>query len=216
MMLEPAHGAGGVPAAGRGAAAPASAPDGEYRPEGEHWHRRRLLERQLHDGPALRLSALALQLGLLGQKLPGGERNLQGDIDELQAQLHTVLEELRAIADRIYPPLLYEAGLGPALHALAGRAAATVRVDVPDDRFDPAVEAVAYFAVLECVEALGPDASTVQLRVRREPGDLLVDVASRGLRHDSAVVEQLRRLGDVTNVLVEPTTGTITMRIPCE
>ena len=50
----------------------------------------------MHDGPALRLSALTLQLGLLKEKLQVGTANLQRDIDDLQRELHTVLQELRA------------------------------------------------------------------------------------------------------------------------
>src|SRR3954454_21962138 len=127
----------------------------------EHWNRRRDLERQLHDGPALRIAAMTLHLGLLAEKLRDGAGDPQRDIEDLQGQLHTVLQELRTIADQIYPPLLQEAGLGPALRKLARRAPVPVRVDAVDDRFDAAVEGVVYFAVLEVLDDLGPDAGSV-------------------------------------------------------
>src|SRR3954454_13163811 len=85
----------------------------------EHWTRRRDLERQLHDGPALRIAALTLHLGLLAQKVGAGRGDLQEDIEDLQERLQAVLHELRAIGDQIYPPLLQQAGLGPAVRELA-------------------------------------------------------------------------------------------------
>ena len=83
---------------------------------------RRDLERQLHDGAALRISALTLRLGLLRHRRPDDEQEFQAAVDELQDELHQVLQELRDVAGRLYPPLLDEAGLGPALREAAGRA----------------------------------------------------------------------------------------------
>jgi hypothetical protein len=55
-----------------------------------------------------------------------------------------VLQELRDVAGKIYPPLLTEAGLGPALREATDRLAASVRVEAPQVRFGPATEGVAY------------------------------------------------------------------------
>src|SRR4051794_3576049 len=67
MTVEPAH--------DRGVTRPApteahslAADDVRRRRADEHWNRRRDLERQLHDGPAVRIAALALHLGLLAEK----------------------------------------------------------------------------------------------------------------------------------------------------
>ena len=157
MILESAPGADEAPSVGQSEHSVPVQPttDGRRRPpvpgEAEHWQLRRRIERQLHDGPALRIAALTLHLGLLSQKLPG-ESQLQHDIDDLQHQLHLVLQDLRDIADQIYPPLLYEAGLAATLRELAARARVPVQVDVPKDRFDPSVEAVAYFVVAELLD----------------------------------------------------------------
>jgi hypothetical protein len=119
------------------------------------WTARRDLERRLHDGAALRLSALALQLGLLHHRHPagGGEPGgqLAAAVEELQDGLHLVLQELRDVAGLLYPPLLDEAGLGPALREAAGRCPVPVRVHAPRERFGAAVEGVAYFALLGCL-----------------------------------------------------------------
>ncbi|HEV7450200.1 MAG TPA: histidine kinase, partial [Pseudonocardiaceae bacterium] len=82
------------------------------RRERDQWLRRRFLQRQLHDGAALRISALTLHLGLLRHRTPPDGQAVQDCIGELQDELHAALDELREVAAKIYPPLLDEAGLG--------------------------------------------------------------------------------------------------------
>ena len=52
------------------------------------WHRRRLLERKLHDGAAMRASALVLRLGVLRELVPDGNAPLLEGIDDVQDELH--------------------------------------------------------------------------------------------------------------------------------
>src|ERR1700712_2281206 len=64
----------------------------------ERWQRRRRLERQLHDGAALRISSLALRLGVLDRDTGAvdpdrGARHR--DILALQDEVAAALEELR-------------------------------------------------------------------------------------------------------------------------
>src|SRR5688572_20909599 len=119
MMLEPAQCAGAprthaprtpndphTPPSDHATRLPAPARDARLRAEREQWQRRRRLERQLHDGAALRISALSLQLGLFRHRVPEGEPDLHASIDGLQDELHAVLQELRDVAGKIYPPLL--------------------------------------------------------------------------------------------------------------
>jgi signal transduction histidine kinase len=184
----------------------------------EHWNRRRDLERQLHDGPALRIAALTLHLGLLAQKVRDGTGDLQHDIDDLQGQLHIVLQELRAIADQIYPPLLQEAGLGPALRELASSVQTPVRVDAVDGRFDPAVEGVAYFAVREVLEYA---TRTVDVTVRRDGDGLALDLANVNTGQAVAVRDRIQWLGGAVEIVGGSLmgigmVGTIKVRIPCE
>lgn len=222
MMLEPAQCAGDAP---RTAVpdhpvrlpTPDPAPDACRRLEREQWLRRRRLERQLHDGAALRISALTLQIGLIRQKAPG----LHESIDALQDELHAVLQELRQVESQIYPPLLDQAGLGPALREVADCMAIPTRIHAPDDRFDPAAEGAAYFAVTECLDSLDSDAPPVDVRIHRDTdgcgrGVLAVDVAEVNLRHAEPMLEQVWRLGGTIDVMRERDVGTIMMRIACE
>jgi signal transduction histidine kinase len=183
------------------------------------WAARRDLERRLHDGAALRVSALTLRLGLLRHRHLDDEREFRTAVDDLQDELHLVLQELRDIAGRLYPPLLDEAGLGPALREATARCPAPVRIDAPDERFGPDVEGALYFAVLGCLpeECAGPGAAPVEIVVRREDDDVVVLVT--GVDACQTVVSDgVRLLGGT--VAVDPAadpagTCAITVRIPC-
>ena len=178
------------------------------------WAARRDLERRLHDGAALRVSALTLRLGLLSHLHPDEAQDLRVAVEGLQDELHLVLQELRDIAGRLYPPLLDEAGLGPALREAAGRSAVPVRIDAPDERFGPDVEGAVYFAVLGCL----PDgtATPVEVVIRREADVLRVLVSGVDACHAGTVHDGVRLLGGTVAVGDSPAGGAlITVRIPC-
>ncbi|WP_051232640.1 histidine kinase [Pseudonocardia asaccharolytica] len=182
----------------------------------EQWLRRRRLERQLHDGAALRISALSLQLGLFRHRVPADEAVLQESIDGLQDELHAVLQELRDVAGKIYPPLLDEAGLGPALRELADRADVPVHVTTTASRFGAAAEGAAYFAVGELLAVLAPGSGPVAVVVDAADGVLVLSLTGVDTRHAEVVDYQVRPLGGTVDVAAGGGTGTITARIPCE
>ena len=178
------------------------------------WAARRDLERRLHDGAALRVSALTLRLGLLSHLHPDEAQDLRAAVEDLQDELHLVLQELRDIAGRLYPPLLDEAGLGPALCEAASRFAVPVRIDAPDERFGPDVEGAVYFAVLGCL----PDgtATPVEVVIRREADVLRVLVSGVDACHAGTVHDGVRLLGGTVAVGNSPAgDALITVRIPC-
>jgi signal transduction histidine kinase len=183
-----------------------------------HWAARRDLERRLHDGAALRVSALTLRLGLLRHLHPEGEHEFRVAVEGLQDELHLVLQELRDIAGRLYPPLLDEAGLGPALREAAGQCTAPVHIDAPDDRFGPDVEGAVYFAVLGCL----PDgeAGPVEVVIRKEADDLVVLVSGVDPCQAVTVHDGVRLLGGTVTMGgpaddVSTDAISITVRIPC-
>jgi hypothetical protein len=232
MMLEPAHCAGDAPRTApeqgrsdgprRFPVCPEGAPvDACRRAESAEWLRRRRLERQLHDGAALRVSALALQIGLIRHRAPASEVDLDAAVDALQDELHAVLQELREVAGQIYPPLLDQAGLGPALREVADRVRPPVRVHAADERFGPAAEGAAYFAVSACLDALDPDAPGVDVTLGREIDIrcgpvLVVELAEMDVRHAGPMLDQVWRLGGTIDRTRETGAGTIIVRIPCE
>jgi signal transduction histidine kinase len=188
------------------------------RKQQDQWLCRRLLQRQLHDGAALRISALTLRLGLLGHRAAPNEHALQDHIGELQDELHAVLEELRDVAAKIYPPLLDEAGLGPALRELAAALRVPVAVVACDDRFGPAAEGAAYFAVMQCLAVQPAGAKPAKVVVRRQNDALMLSIVGVEASHAELVEDEARPLGGTVEVVPEtpPGTGTIIARIPCE
>lgn len=181
------------------------------RKEAEQWRRRGAIERRLHDGASLRLSALALRLGLLPHA-----PDLQAGIDELQDELHAVLDELRWVSGQIYPPLLRQAGLGAALRELAGQTEADVVVAATTERFDPVVEVTAFYAVAECLEPPLPE-WPIAVAVRREDDELMLAIVGADPRHVAYLEVQVAPLGGTVVFVEKRRSGeaTITVRIPC-
>jgi signal transduction histidine kinase len=221
MTSTPAASAGDAPGAtGQPDADPSYPLPGALQPlpsraEQERWRRRLRLQRQLHDGASLRISALVPQLGVVRNEVPDTLPDLHASIEGLQDQLHTALQELREIARAIYPPLLDEAGLGPALREFADRAEVPVRIDVGPGRFGPAAEGAAYFAVTDCLGAVHAGGAPIDVVGGRE-GDVLVLVLSGvPLWLAVGVLDHVSGLdGQVTPSGAEER-GTIEVRIPC-
>ena len=214
-----------VPAASAGDAPGAAGPEVDpshtlpdplpSRAERERWQRRLRLQRQLHDGASLRISALVPQLGVVRNRVPEGLPELHASIERLQDQLHAALQELREIARAIYPPLLDEAGLGPALREFADRAEVPVRIDVGPGRFGSAVEGAAYFAVTDCIGAVGAGGAPIEVVGGREGEVLVLVLSGAPPRLAGGVLDHVCALGGQVRTSGTEETGTIEVRIPC-
>ncbi|MFB7517789.1 sensor histidine kinase [Streptomyces sp. NPDC056144] len=110
----------------------------------------RRIERDLHDGPQARLASLAMDLGLAKEKLTEDPEAAAAMVDEAHGEVKLALRELREVARGIHPAVLTDRGLDAALSSVAARSAVpvTVEVDLPG-RPAPAIEGIAYFAVVE-------------------------------------------------------------------
>jgi signal transduction histidine kinase len=146
---------------------------------------RQRLERNLHDGAQQRLVSLAVAVRATRSEGRGDEAAL----DEAQRELERALEELRLIARGLYPAVLDELGLGAAIEALAETAPLPVKLDqLPSDRFDPVMEATAYFLCAEIVR--DPAATRVTISGRRDGEKLRLAVTT------DAPTRDLTRLTD--------------------
>jgi signal transduction histidine kinase len=126
---------------------------------------RRRIERNLHDGAQQQLVALTVQLTLLedSAKDPGEVRQMTG---QLRAGLHAALDDLRALARGIYPPLLADQGLEAALQAQADKAPLAVLVEADGiGRYPPDAEAAVYFCTLEALQNVAKYARASQATV---------------------------------------------------
>jgi signal transduction histidine kinase len=179
---------------------------------------RRRLERDLHDGAQQRLLALSYDLRLARAAVEAdGDREhatlLASAGDEAQA----ALGELRELARGIYPAILAEAGLAPALATLADEAPLPVELDeVPPERYSAPVETVAYLTVSEAIaNAAGRKATFVSVDVAREDQQLVVQVRDDGAAGTSALLHIADRVGALGGSLeVEP--HSLRAEIPCE
>src|SRR5205085_11244873 len=112
---------------------------------------RHALERDLHDGAQQGLLALRVRLGSLVEDLAGDEPTRRRLL-ELVGALDQELAELRNLAHGIYPPMLAELGLDPALHAVAARAGSNIKITTEGvERYETEVEVAVYYC---CREAL--------------------------------------------------------------
>jgi signal transduction histidine kinase len=141
---------------------------------------RRRLGEQLGEGPEARLSEVAARLERLAADAGGG---VAAALRRLSDEMATTRVQLQQFAQGVRPRTLTDGGLRPALAELAQQSSVPVEVDVPDGRFPPAHELVAYFV---CSEALAnvakyADASQARVTVVASKDALWVRVADDGV-----------------------------------
>ena len=150
---------------------------------------RRRLERNLHDGAQQHLVALKVKLGLAEMLASRDPEKAKATIAQLKGDADEALETLRDLARGIYPPLLAEKGLGPALQSQARKATVPVTVDADGiGRYSQDVEAAVYFSVLEALQNVQKyaQASQATVRLRDEDGTLRFEVVDDGRGFDVA------------------------------
>jgi signal transduction histidine kinase len=114
---------------------------------------RRRIERDLHDGAQQRLVALRIELELAEELVRRDPERSARLLRRLEGEVDEALEELRALAHGVYPPLLADHGLPEALRAVVGRFAIPARLAARGvGRHPPEVEAAVYFCVLEALQ----------------------------------------------------------------
>jgi signal transduction histidine kinase len=141
---------------------------------------RRRIERDLHDGIQQRLIALSFRARAMTRRPPAELPELAAEISE---GLKDVSEELREVSRGIHPTILTEAGLGPALRALARRSDIPVDVDVRlDERLPAPIEAAAYYIASEALTnvAKHAHANVVRLIAARDGAALTLEVRDDG------------------------------------
>ena len=127
---------------------------------------RRRIERDLHDGAQHRLISLALELRAAEAQVPPEQRSLTAQWSRTAQGLAEVVDELREISRGLHPAILEKGGLGPALRALARRAAVPVELSVGvSGRLQERVEAAAYYVVSEALTNAAKHARASVVRV---------------------------------------------------
>jgi len=150
---------------------------------------RRQIERNLHDGAQQHLVALAVNVRLARQLAERDPEASAKILDQLGEAVQEAVQELRALAHGIYPPLLIDRGMGEALRSSAGRAALPTEVDAEDlARYSPDRESAVYFCCLEALQNAGKHAgegATAFVRVWEDDGNLRFEVRDTGAGFDA-------------------------------
>ncbi|MFB4306301.1 sensor histidine kinase [Actinomadura sp. GTD37] len=144
---------------------------------------RRRIERDLHDGAQQRLLAVAMDIGRARAKLDDDPEGARALIEQAHTGTKEAISELRDLARGIYPAILTDRGLDPALSGLAGRAPVPVEVEVDlPERPPAAVESIAYFIVAESLANVAKyaRATQVSVRVAREDRWVVVEIIDNG------------------------------------
>ncbi|RSN56679.1 sensor histidine kinase [Actinomadura sp. WAC 06369] len=145
---------------------------------------RRRIERDLHDGAQQRLLAVAMDIGRARAKLEDDPEGARALIEQAHTGTKEAISELRDLARGIYPAILTDRGLDPALSGLAARAPVPVEVDVDlPERPPAAVESIAYFIVAESLANIAKyaRATRASVRVAREDAWVVVEVIDNGV-----------------------------------
>jgi signal transduction histidine kinase len=188
---------------------------------------RRKIERNLHDGAQQQLVALSIQLGLL-QDSAGDAASVRQLAPELQKTARAALDDLRALARGIYPPLLADQGLVHALQAQAGKTVVPVTIEADGIRRYPQdVEATVYFCALEALQNVAKyaEASRADVCLSSSGGSLQFTITDDGTGFDTAaarhgtglqgMADRLAALGGTLHLRSQPGQGTaVSGRLP--
>lgn len=153
-----------------------------------HDAERRRLERNIHDGAQQHLVALAVKLRLAGSVAANQPAKAEAMLRELRRQTDAALATLLDLASGIYPAVLEDQGIGPALERQAGTVGTAVRIEVEDlERLPIETEAAVYFVCLEAMQnaAKHARASRVNVRLAMDDGLLTFAVADDGVGFDA-------------------------------
>ena len=180
---------------------------------------RRRLERDLHDGIQQRLVSLALKARTIEMMTPQPVDKTRGELSLLADGFSVPpLDELREISHGIHPAVLSEAGLGPALEALARRSAVPVELDLnlgppPGQQ----VEAAAYYTASEALANVAKHARATVIDMRADDNSALtLSIRDDGIggadpSRGSGITglkDRVEALGGTISVLSPPGRGT--------
>lgn len=164
---------------------------------------RRSLEHDLDSGPQQQLVAVKVKLGptrMLAER--AGAKKTAKVLADIEQQAGDAIRAIREFAAGIYPPLLGAEGLAVALGQQTQKAALPVSL-IADDigRYPRDIEAAVYFTVLEALQntAKYAEASSAEVRLSEENGDLRFEVLDDGIGFDSSQVSEGAGLNGISD-----------------
>lgn len=165
---------------------------------------RRRLERALDEGPQQQVVALKLALDLAArQATQEGSDTTAGFVAQMAADTQDAIDQIRALAHGIYPPLLETGGLAAAIPTLADQAPIETRVTVDiHRRHGLAREAAIYFCVSEALTNTAKyGEGPVTVTVTDADSTLRFQVTDAGPGFDPASIHRGAGLTNITDRL---------------
>ena len=139
---------------------------------------RRSIERALHDGVQQQLVGIAANLELAAGSVEADPVAAKRLLGEMAREAQRAMEDARALAERIYPPMLDPAGLGVALRSAAANANVPIRIDIEGDQAYPnEIAGTVYFCCLDVLERAAAG-TTVAITVRNEGGTVSFEIVT--------------------------------------
>jgi signal transduction histidine kinase/ActR/RegA family two-component response regulator len=160
---------------------------------------RKRLAQRLHDGFQQFLSAARLKAAIVRRKL---DPESAGSILQVERMLEQAIDESRALTTELSPPVLYDAGLGPAVEALAKsfERQRGIRVGVEiDRRAEPQEEQVRvllFEAVRELLTNIAEHSQAKSARIQiglSKNNHIDITVSDDGIGLDPAAIESTKR-----------------------
>ncbi|HTT94380.1 MAG TPA: histidine kinase [Solirubrobacterales bacterium] len=145
---------------------------------------RRRIERDLHDGAQQQLVTLRIKLELAREALEQGSPKAGAMVAGLGPEVDEIIDEVRALARGIYPPLLSSDGLGEALRAAGRRSPVPVTIAADGiGRLPAEAESAVYFCCLEALQNVAKHATgarAVAIGLARDGDQVRFEVADDG------------------------------------
>jgi signal transduction histidine kinase len=120
---------------------------------------RQRIERDLHDGAQQHLVGMRLRLELAAEAIREEPRRGEHMLTEIGEQMDETLDELRCLAQGVYPPLLPEHGLAEAIRSASRRSPFPGSVEAHGiGRYSADTETAVYFCCLEALQNIAKHA----------------------------------------------------------
>lgn len=158
---------------------------------------RRGLERALHDGVQQQLVGFAANLELAARSMDADPAAAKDLLAEMGRDIRDAIDQVRELADRIYPTQLEIGGLVAALRAAATDAEVPSRIEISRDQtYPPEVAGAIFFCFRDLLEHVAAG-STVAITARSDRAEVAFDiVVDGGLRADRALIgDRIEALG---------------------
>lgn len=165
---------------------------------------RRRIERDLHDGAQQRLISIGIGLAGATTLCRSDPDAAARALTDLRRQLHLAHDEVRSLAQGVYPPVLSEHGLVEALRSAVDRYPLPITLDLHDPgRHSSDLEAAVYFCCMEAVQnaAKHSRANRVRVSIGADHGSVWFTVQDDGVgfepdeRGSGGMVNMQDRLG---------------------